>query len=100
MELLRIRGKRKYSYVFVSVKKCLLSACGPTYRSGNNSENVPDLSDIRFMGEILTQLGADVSKPATNTWKIRPANIQPNPPYELVRKCGHLYACLVLWLLG
>ena len=38
------------------------------------------------MGEILTQLGADVSKPATNTWKIRPANIQPNPPYELVRK--------------
>ena len=49
-------------------------------------ENVPDLSDIRFMGEILTQLGADVSKPATNTWKIRPANIQPNPPYELVRK--------------
>ena len=53
---------------------------------GNDLGNVPDLSDIRFMGEILTQLGAEVTKPAFNTWKIRPANIQPNPPYELVRK--------------
>ena len=49
-------------------------------------ENVPDLSDIRFMGEILTHLGADVSREGLNTWKICPANIQPNAPYELVRK--------------
>ena len=38
------------------------------------------------MGEILTHLGAEVTKPDTNTWIIRPANIQPNAPYELVRK--------------
>ena len=90
MELLRIRGKVEISGdVFISGSK---NAALPQFAAALLTdqetilENVPDLSDIRFMGEILTQLGAEVTKPAFNTWKIRPANIQPNPPYELVRK--------------
>ena len=49
-------------------------------------ENVPDLSDINFMAEILTELGADVYKIGSNSWKICPASISPCAPYELVRK--------------
>ncbi|MEL0005414.1 MAG: UDP-N-acetylglucosamine 1-carboxyvinyltransferase, partial [Opitutales bacterium] len=49
-------------------------------------ENVPDLSDIRFMGEILEHLGAKVERCGKNTWKIQPLDIQPDAPYELVRK--------------
>ena len=49
-------------------------------------ENVPDLSDINFMAEILTELGAEVNRLDTNTWKIRPTSIVHCAPYELVRK--------------
>jgi UDP-N-acetylglucosamine 1-carboxyvinyltransferase len=49
-------------------------------------ENVPDLSDIRFMGEILQALGASVERVAPNTWKIKAAEIGHVAPYELVRK--------------
>ena len=34
-------------------------------------ENVPDLSDVRFMGEILHHLGASVERVGKNTWKIK-----------------------------
>jgi UDP-N-acetylglucosamine 1-carboxyvinyltransferase len=49
-------------------------------------ENVPDLSDIRFMGEILEHLGANIERVGKNTWRIIPTNLHPNAPYELVRK--------------
>ena len=49
-------------------------------------ENVPDLSDINFMAEILTELGAEVNRLDTNTWKIRPTSVVHCAPYELVRK--------------
>lgn len=49
-------------------------------------ENVPDLSDIRFMAEILQSLGASVERVAPNTWKIKAADIGHVAPYELVRK--------------
>ena len=61
----------------------LLQLC---WRSGDYSGKCSDLSDIKFMGEILTHVGADVSNIGPGTWKIHPANIQPNAPYELVRK--------------
>ena len=38
-------------------------------------ENVPDLSDINFMAEILTELGAEVNRLDTNSWKIRPPQL-------------------------
>jgi len=49
-------------------------------------ENVPDLSDIRFMAEIISELGADVEQLDQTTWKIKPLDITHCAPYELVRK--------------
>ena len=49
-------------------------------------ENVPNLSDINFMAEILTEMGAEVYRIDSNSWKIRPTSIVPYAPYELVRK--------------
>ena len=49
-------------------------------------ENVPDLSDIRFMAEILTELGAEIERLDQTTWKIKPRSIVHYAPYELVRK--------------
>jgi len=34
---------------------------------------VPDLSDVRFMAEILRHQGAEVAQPAPGTWVIRAA---------------------------
>ena len=45
-------------------------------------ENVPDLSDINFMAEILTELGADVVRIDSNSWSIRPSSIVHHAPYE------------------
>ena len=49
-------------------------------------ENVPDLSDVQFMAEILTELGAKVKRINRNAWKINPSSIIHSAPYELVRK--------------
>jgi len=49
-------------------------------------ENVPDLSDIRFMAEIISELGADIEQLDQTTWKIKPLDITHCAPYELVRK--------------
>jgi UDP-N-acetylglucosamine 1-carboxyvinyltransferase len=62
-------------------------------------ENVPDLSDIRFMADILQHLGASVEKLDANTWKVTAANIGYRAPYELVRKM-RASVCLMGPLLG
>ncbi len=49
-------------------------------------ENVPNLSDVNFMAEILSELGAEVSRINSNSWSIRPVSIVHYAPYELVRK--------------
>jgi len=49
-------------------------------------ENVPDLSDIQFMAEIIADLGAQVEKIGSDTWKINPKSIVHFAPYDLVRK--------------
>jgi len=49
-------------------------------------ENVPDLSDVRFMGEILKALGASVKRVSPGVWKIKAEQIGHVAPYELVRK--------------
>jgi UDP-N-acetylglucosamine 1-carboxyvinyltransferase len=90
MEILRIRGGNQLAgHVEVSGSK---NAALPQFAAALLSEqetileNVPDLSDIRFMAEIISHLGADISKIGPNSWKIHPQKIQPDPPYELVRK--------------
>lgn len=47
---------------------------------------VPDLSDIRFMGEILRHMGAEVSHDGQGTWRIEAKEIGHTAPYDLVRK--------------
>src|ERR1044071_9445845 len=47
--------------------------------------NVPNLSDTRFMGEILHHLGADVSF-EKGTMRIRAKKVADVAPYDLVRK--------------
>jgi len=49
-------------------------------------ENVPDLSDVRFMGEILAELGAQVERLDPHTWKITAKKISHFAPHKLVSK--------------
>lgn len=49
-------------------------------------ENVPNLSDIRFMGQILEHLGAEVEQTGLTSWKITARDIGHRAPYDLVRK--------------
>ena len=90
MEILRIRGGNQLAgQVEVSgSKNAALPQLAAALLSDQETilENVPDLSDIRFMAEIISHLGADISKIGPGSWKIHPLKIQPDPPYELVRK--------------
>lgn len=48
--------------------------------------NVPDLSDMRFMLEILRHVGAETVQPEPGTWEVTSKEITHVAPYELVRK--------------
>ncbi len=61
--------------------------------------NVPDLSDVRFMADILSYLGAEVSEEKGGTWRIRAEKIRAEAPYELVRKM-RASICLLGALVG
>ncbi len=62
-------------------------------------ENVPDLSDIRFMIKIIESLGAEVVKAGDNAWQIRAAELDHVATYEQVRKM-RASVCLMGPLLG
>lgn len=49
-------------------------------------KNVPNLSDVRFMAEIVEALGAKVENVAEGVWEIQAKKISHIAPYELVRK--------------
>ena len=49
-------------------------------------QNVPDLSDIRFMVDIMRHVGAKVENPEPGTWEITAKELTHIAPYELVRK--------------
>ena len=61
--------------------------------------NVPDLSDVRFMIEILQHHGATVEKLGSGSWRITAEEIQPHTPYDLVRKM-RASICLLGALVG
>jgi UDP-N-acetylglucosamine 1-carboxyvinyltransferase len=48
--------------------------------------NVPDLSDIRLMAELLQNLGATVERIDKTSWRIQAKSIRGIAPYELVRQ--------------
>ncbi len=90
MDSLLIKGgTRLDGEVFVSGAK---NACLPMFAAALLTEekcvlrNVPDLSDVRFMADILSALGASVSNPSKGVWEIEARNISGFAPYELVRK--------------
>ncbi len=61
--------------------------------------HVPDLSDVRFMLDILSHLGAEVSQPDKNTVRIHARKVEGVAPYDLVRKM-RASVCLLGPLLG
>lgn len=61
--------------------------------------NVPDLSDVRFMANILSHLGAEVGEEEPGTWRIRSGEITSEAPYEIVRKM-RASICLLGALVG
>ncbi len=60
--------------------------------------NVPDLSDIHFMLQILSQLGATVER-ASGTVRVEAAKIKSEAPYDIVRKM-RASVCVLGPLLG
>ena len=91
MEVFKIRGGKTLSGSVKASgsKNAALPLFAATLLSSEESilENVPDLSDVRFMAEILRELGAEVEKLDRTTWKINPTSIVHAAPYELVRNC-------------
>lgn len=62
-------------------------------------QNVPDLSDLRFMGELLAHLGAEVEQIDTHTWRVAAREIGHTAPYDLMRKM-RASVCLMGPLVG
>jgi UDP-N-acetylglucosamine 1-carboxyvinyltransferase len=90
VEVFRICGGNSLSGVvnISGSKNAALPQFAATLLSSEKSilKNVPNLSDVRFMAEILSELGAEIRKVDHTTWEINPANISYKAPYELVRK--------------
>ena len=90
MEVLRIKGGTclKGEVQISGSKNAALPQFAATLLSKEKSilKNIPNLSDVRFMGEILSQLGANVKRLDNTTWEIDPTNITHCAPYDLVRK--------------
>ena len=79
MEILRIvGGNRLQGDIEISgSKNAALPQFAATLLSQEKSiiSNVPNLSDVKFMAEILSELGAAVTQIDYDTWEIDPANI-------------------------
>ncbi len=103
MEVFRICGGPSLKGIvnISGSKNAALPQFAATLLSSERSvlRNVPDLSDVRFMAEILSKLGAEVRQLDRTSWEINPANITHNAPYELVRKM-RASICLLGPLLG
>lgn len=103
MQVVRIRGGQPLNgEVIIGGAK---NACLPMFAAALLTDepcilhNVPDLSDIRFMADILAHLGAQVTRLDANTWSITARDIHTHAPYELVRKM-RASVCLLGPLVG
>ncbi|MGF1452453.1 MAG: UDP-N-acetylglucosamine 1-carboxyvinyltransferase [Opitutales bacterium] len=103
MDVIRIEGGRSLiGEVPVSGAK---NACLPIFAACLLTdepcviENVPDLSDVRFMGQIIEKLGATVERIDANTWRIEAKEVAYRAPYDLVRKM-RASVCLLGPLVG
>ena len=76
----------------------ILAACLLT-REKVTLHNVPDLSDVRYMAEILRHQGAEVTVVSPGTWQVRAEKIGHRTPYDLVRRM-RASICLLGALVG
>ena len=90
MDVMRIEGGRPLqgAVTISGAKNAALPIFAATLLTSEPCilEGVPDLSDIRFMGEILRHLGADVAVDDAGTWTIQAGTISHVAPYDLVRR--------------
>ncbi len=90
MDVLRIRGGNalRGEVVVGGAKNACLPLLAATLLTDEPCvlRNVPELSDSRFMREILSHLGAEIVPAGKNSWRVEAREIQPKTPYELVRK--------------
>lgn len=90
MDVLRIRGGNALNGTITvgGAKNACLPLLAATLLTDEPCilRNVPELSDSRFMREILVHQGAEIESVGKNTWKVTAKTIQPKTPYELVRK--------------
>lgn len=90
MDVLRIRGGNALNGTITvgGAKNACLPLLAATLLTDEPCilRNVPELSDSRFMREILVHQGATIEPVGKNAWKITAKTIQPKTPYELVRK--------------
>jgi len=103
LEVARITGGRRLQGTVRaagSKNACLpILAASLLTRETVTLRNVPDLSDVRYMAEILRHQGAEVTQPAPGTWVIRAESIGHRTPYDLVRKM-RASICLLGALVG
>ena len=90
MDVVRIQGGRplRGSIAVSGAKNSALLLFAATLLTEDTCvlENMPDLSDVRFMGEILTELGAEVVRPDAHTWQVTAKKIGHFAPHKLVSK--------------
>lgn len=90
MDVIRVRGNRKLqgTVKISGAKNAALPIFAATLLTDEPCvlENIPDLSDARFMADILRHMGASVESPEPGTWCIEAKNLHTRAPYELVRK--------------
>ncbi|MDR2512648.1 MAG: UDP-N-acetylglucosamine 1-carboxyvinyltransferase [Puniceicoccales bacterium] len=103
MDVVRITGNKPLSgTVNVSgAKNAVLPMLAATLLTAESCvlRNVPQLSDVHFMLEILRHHGAQVEKLAPGTWRITAACVHGRTPYDLVRKM-RASICLLGALVG
>lgn len=90
MDVLKIKGGAKLNgEVQVSGAK---NAVLPMFAAALLTEekctikNVPNLSDVCFMADIIKSIGAEVSNSKKGIWEIEAKKISHRAPYDLVRK--------------
>ena len=103
MDVIRIKGGRplKGCVDVAGSKNAALPLMAATLLTDQpcTLSNVPDLSDTRYMAQILGHLGALVERLDVHTWRITAQRITAAAPYDLVSKM-RAAVCLMGPLVG
>ncbi len=90
MDIFRVRGNGplKGTIAISGAKNAALPIFAATLLTEEPCiiDNVPNLSDVRSMLDILGRLGASVTQESPHRWRIEAKKIGHTAPYELVRK--------------